>query len=240
MDRVYKERPFFFALFNAPDDYSLRRGLLKRMSPSQVKALSLVALNVLHGAIGVAEKKKKQLIPMKPFLRSVSSEEVSTSRRKEVIVAHVDETFLLVQLLFRNLDLLIWRDARFQESKVREFVLVPSFKLASLEQTEAGSIDEVNDEDDRTIRVDSYGLQRKDSDGLQRKNSNSLDVKGLPGEDKDLLTEGKELGEEKKSTNIAPIEGNGKSSIDGSVKTRRGGYSLDERRKRLRKLWLDL
>ncbi len=119
-----------------------------------------------------------------------------------------------------------------KELKVREFVLVPSFKLASLEQTEAGSIEEVNDEDDRRIRVDS--------DGLLRKNSNSLDVKGLPGEDKDLLTEGKELGEEKKSTNIAPIEGNGKSSIDGSVKTRRGGYSLDERRKRLRKLWLDL
>lgn len=114
MERVYKERPFFFALFNAPDDFRVRRGLLKRMSSSQVKAIALVALNVLHGAIGVADKKKKQLVEMKPFLRSVSSEKITTSTRKKIIVVHVDDTVRMVKLLFVNLDSLIWRDERFR------------------------------------------------------------------------------------------------------------------------------
>ncbi len=110
MDKVYRERAFFFALFNAADDYSLRRSLLKKMSRSQVKAIALVALNVLHGAIGVANEKRRQLIPIKPFLRSVSAEGASTSSRRRIILENVDRTFLLVKLLFRNLDLLIWRD----------------------------------------------------------------------------------------------------------------------------------
>ena len=110
MDKVYKERAFFFALYNAADDYSMRRSLLKKMSRSQVKAVALVALNVLHGAIGVADQKRKQLVTIKPFLRAVSAEGASTSSRRKVILANVDRTFLLVKLLFRNLDLLIWRD----------------------------------------------------------------------------------------------------------------------------------
>ena len=115
MERVFNERAFFFALFNAADDYSLRRALLKKMSRSQVKAVALVALNVLHGAIGVADQKRRQLVTIKPFLRAVSAEGTSTSARRRIILENVDRTFLLVKLLFRNLDLLIWRDASLRQ-----------------------------------------------------------------------------------------------------------------------------
>ncbi len=100
----------FVGLNNAPEDSKIRQALLQKLSPSQVKALALVALNVLHGSIGVADKKKKQLSEIKHFLRSLSGEDKSTSKRKRILLKNPTETFILVKLLYTNLDLLIWRD----------------------------------------------------------------------------------------------------------------------------------
>ena len=114
MEKVYKERAFFLSLYNTPHDKALRRALVKKMTFSQAKALALVALNVLHGAIGIDGKKKKVLAMIKPFLCSVSREGLSTRKRKKILVKKVHEACLLVKLLYRNLDLLIWRDASMQ------------------------------------------------------------------------------------------------------------------------------
>ena len=54
MERVYKERPFFLSLYNAPFDKHIRHAMLKKMISSQAKALALVAVNALHGTIGLA------------------------------------------------------------------------------------------------------------------------------------------------------------------------------------------
>ncbi len=110
MERVFRERPMFVAMHNAPDNNNIRHALVKKLSPSQVKAIALVALNVLHGSIGVAEKKKKQLSQIKNFLRSLTGDDKSTSKRKRILLKNLRDTFLLVNLLYTNLDLLIWRD----------------------------------------------------------------------------------------------------------------------------------
>ncbi len=100
----------FVALHNAPEDDKIRHALLNKLTPSQVKAIALVALNVLHGSIGVAEKKKKQLSQIKNFLRSLTADNKSTSKRKRILLKNHRETYLLINLLYTNLDLLIWRD----------------------------------------------------------------------------------------------------------------------------------
>ena len=110
IDTIENERGFFLALARAGEDASIRRELLEKMTRKQVTAVSLLALNLLFGTFGVSSAKKKALRPLKPFLRSVSEDGIGTPTRKKIILAHVDETFLLVKSTFKNLDELIWQD----------------------------------------------------------------------------------------------------------------------------------
>ena len=117
---VQLERPFFFAILNGADDKQLQEKLLKRMTQRQVNALATVALNVLYGSIGVSQQKKESLRELKPFLRSLSDEDIGPSTRKKIILKHVGETFKLVKLIFTNIDLLIWRDTEARARKREE------------------------------------------------------------------------------------------------------------------------
>ena len=117
---VQLERPFFFAILNGADDKQLQEKLLKRMTQRQVNALATVALNVLYGSIGVSQQKKESLRELKPFLRSLSDEDIGPRTRKKIILKHVGETFKLVKLIFTNIDLLIWRDTEARARKREE------------------------------------------------------------------------------------------------------------------------
>ena len=117
METIEDERGFFLAIARASEDASIRRELLEKMTRKQVTAVSLLALNVLFGSFGVSSAKKKTLRPLKPFLRSVSEEGIGAPTRKKIILAHVDETFLLVKTTFKNLDELIWQDRERRKSR---------------------------------------------------------------------------------------------------------------------------
>ncbi len=112
MDIVEKQRPFFVAIYTT--EYNIRSlgDILDNMNRRQAHALALVALNTLHGAIGISYKKKKILKEIKPFLRALSAEGDSLNEKKRIIVTHPRETYVLVHNLFKVLDELIWRVAK--------------------------------------------------------------------------------------------------------------------------------
>ena len=109
-DSVRQERAVFLAIANGPTSTEDRRQFLAPLSRAQVKALAEVAANVLYGTIGLSRPKKKTLLPLKPFLRSLANEEIGSARRKKIIVTHPTETFLLVRTVYKNLEDLIWRN----------------------------------------------------------------------------------------------------------------------------------
>ena len=109
------ERSFFLAIARASDSKELRLKLIQKCTQKQVKAFSLVALNVLYGSLGISNEKKKVLQSMKPFLRSVSDESIGVRTRKQIMLAHIPQVFTFVQTVFKNLDDLIWRDPEYMK-----------------------------------------------------------------------------------------------------------------------------
>ena len=103
------------------------------------------------------------------------------------------------------------------EVKVREFVLVPSYKLKALEEAGAESVNERKHHD----KADA-------EQGTTKENKTSSNIAESPFEEdsSDKDTKRPTESEERQTSGIR--------------KRRGGGASLDERRKRLRKLWLDL
>ena len=107
---IQHERSFFLAIARASESEELRRKLVEKSTQKQVRAFALVALNVLYGSMGLSDEKKKLLQRMKPFLISVSDEDIGVRTRKKIMLAHIPQVFTLVQTVFKNLDSLIWRD----------------------------------------------------------------------------------------------------------------------------------
>ena len=106
------------------------------------------------------------------------------------------------------------------EVKVREFVLVPSYKLKALEEAGAESV---------------YEGKQKDKEKDEEGNSNEL----KPSTD----ISAREVGEDttEMSDNETKVPTESEQSQSNRVRNKRGGgASLDERRKRLHKLWLNL
>ena len=110
MDIVKKQRAFFLAIYNAEQDQEFLKELLQNMNRRQAHAISLVALNTLHGAIGVSEQKKKVLKDIKPYLRALAAEGDSLNVKKDIIASHVHATFIFIRNMLKILDDLIWRD----------------------------------------------------------------------------------------------------------------------------------
>ena len=106
------------------------------------------------------------------------------------------------------------------EVKVREFVLVPSYKLKALEEAGGESVyqpkkDEKQKHEELTSKQDNTSTNNSESE-VKEEGRESLDNETkVPGESEEYQT-------------------------NGIRKRRGGGASLDERRKRLRKLWLNL
>ena len=109
MDSIRSERPFFVVILTGPERGALRREILKRISKRQVQAVAEIAANVLFGTIGLSHRKRSLLRTIKPFLRSLADQKSGPTLRKRIILSHPNETFLLVQTVFKNLDELIWR-----------------------------------------------------------------------------------------------------------------------------------
>ncbi len=109
MEVVERNRPVFFAIKNASNDEELLRSILHGLKREHVLALALVALNTLHGAIGISRQKKGVLKDIKPFLRGLAAPSQSLAARKKIILSHIKDTGTLVTCLFKNLDELIWR-----------------------------------------------------------------------------------------------------------------------------------
>ena len=104
--------------------------------------------------------------------------------------------------------------------KVREFVLVPSYKLKALEEAGAESVHEHKQDG----KHQNKELSTKEDQTAR--NISESEFKEEPSESSD------------KQTNVlGETEENEKN---GLRRKRGGGASLDERRKRLRKLWLNL
>ncbi len=137
-------------------------------------------------------------------------------------------------------------------NKVREFVLVPSFKLAALEKTHGEIVPEDPSEDKSKIRVNSEGETKKRED--RRPEVSNIDYFGRAAEDDDhddepgggesnannvkARTHGAEKDKHHLQQQQQPVQQQEKQQ-QGQQNKRRGN-SLDERRKRLRKLWLNL
>ncbi len=127
-----------------------------------------------------------------------------------------------------------------EESKVREYILVPSFKLAALQQADAESVSNI------PATHSNHEVQPNRKTGMPR------------GSDKKDIREHKPQGvveKQPQDTSIEPEDDtdwetrthtqpggdstDGVSTGIGATKKRRGS-SLADRRKRLRLLWLDL
>ncbi len=128
-----------------------------------------------------------------------------------------------------------------EESKVREYILVPSYKLAALEQAEAESVSDIQDSHSNVqvghhrktampeaVRDNTHRKTGKKPEAIDEKQPGNSNHD--PEEDTDWETH---------SHNHSLGLDNGDSSSNGAGKKRRG-ISLAERRKRLRLLWLDL
>ncbi len=107
---IKEHRNMFLAIANGPEDNELRKDFLKPLSRKQVKAIAELAVNVLYGTIGLSKIKKQKLRPIRPFLRSLSKEDIGATLRKKIILSHPAETFLLISTVLRNLEDLIWHD----------------------------------------------------------------------------------------------------------------------------------
>ncbi len=128
-----------------------------------------------------------------------------------------------------------------EESKVREYILVPSYKLAALQEAEAESVTDIQDSHSKL----ALGHHRKTAmpEGLKQNIHRNTGRKPEAIHDKQPSTSNHEPEEdtewETNSHNHPQEIENGDSSSNGATKKRRG-ISLAERRKRLRVLWLDL
>ena len=109
-ETVKDEHEFFKKLYKNVEDGEAFKSVLSRMTRKQTNALAEVALNVLFGAIGVAFQKRRRFQAIKPFLRSLSAPGLGTPTRKKSALTHVNEVATLVELIYRNLDELIWRN----------------------------------------------------------------------------------------------------------------------------------
>ncbi len=107
---VRDEHDFFKKLYKNLEDGEAFKSILSRMTRKQTNALAEVALNVLFGAIGVCFQKRRRFQAIKPFLRSLSAPGLGTPTRKKSALTHVNEDATLVELIYRNLDELIWRN----------------------------------------------------------------------------------------------------------------------------------
>ncbi len=109
LNDVKNQKAFFTKMWENRDRDDARLEILKKMTRKQTQALAEVALNVRFGAIGVSREKRRRLQVIKPFLRSLSAIGVGPIIRKRVAIAHVDETYALIELVYHNLNDLIWR-----------------------------------------------------------------------------------------------------------------------------------
>ncbi len=106
---VKEEENFFKKLYDAREDAAYLKDLLARMTRKQTNALAEVALNVLFGAIGVAFQKRRRFQAIKPFLRALSGPGIGPVTRKKTVLTHINEVATFLELIYRNLNELIWR-----------------------------------------------------------------------------------------------------------------------------------
>ena len=106
---VKDEKAFFTRMYKNRNHDEEKVKILKKMTRKQTNALSEVALNVRFGAIGVAGEKRRRLQAMKPFIRSISAVGAGPIIRKRIALSHPAETFTLIELVYTNLNNLIWR-----------------------------------------------------------------------------------------------------------------------------------
>ena len=120
-----------------------------------------------------------------------------------------------------------------EESKVREYILVPSFKLGALEKADAESAGNVPQTHSNLL-----ALQQRNGDFEQKGSRTSgSDKHGI------RVLESSKVQNDEEDTEWETTSGmqdmSTEESGNGTEKKRRGN-SLADRRKRLRLLWLDL
>ncbi len=110
LENVRSNRDIFERLYRARNDMNNFTRILEKMTRSQTTAVAEVALNCLYGAIGFAQGKRRRLQVIKPVLKSISTIGIPPKIRKKICLSHVDELAAFIEIVYKNLQSLIWKD----------------------------------------------------------------------------------------------------------------------------------
>ncbi len=108
LETIKNNREIFDKLYRARNDSDSFRNVLSKMSRVQTTALAEVALNCLYGAIGFSHGKRRRLQAIKPVLKSLSAMGIGPTTRKKICLLHVDEIAAFLEIVYKNLQTLIW------------------------------------------------------------------------------------------------------------------------------------
>ncbi len=108
LETIKNNREIFDKLYRARNDADSFRNVLTKMSRIETSALAEVALNCLYGAICFSHGKCRRLQAIKPVLKSLSAMGIGPATRKKICLLHVDEIAAFLEIVYKNLQTLIW------------------------------------------------------------------------------------------------------------------------------------
>lgn len=76
---------------------SQQKALLNSISPDQLKAISEIALNILHGGLPLSSSQKKRLTPYRKAIRLIGHKKSSQKSKKRTLIKNIKVLIILLK-----------------------------------------------------------------------------------------------------------------------------------------------